>query len=72
MKFKIEEYNDEVLFLQRKEIGTSMHLTELILEDCNAKEKNLYYNGEIFQSDYYFYLTLLHKFSCVYFSFINS
>jgi len=85
LKFKIEEYNDEVLFLQKKEIGTSMHLTELILEDCNAKGKdltckiekekiieNLYYNGEIFQLDYYFYLTLLHKFSCVYFSFINS
>ena len=78
LKFNIEEYNDEVLFLQRKKTGTNMHSTELILEDCYIKlmnlvckiekEKiieNLYYNGEIFQLNYYFYKTLLHKFSCV-------
>ena len=78
LKFKIEEYNNEVLFLQRKENSEDMYLTELILDNCNSKGKelicqiekekiieNLHYNGEIFLLDFYHLTTLLKKFSCV-------
>ena len=77
LKFKIEEYNNEVLFLQRKDKGIDTDLTELILDDCNAEGKdlickiekeriieNLNYNGEIFEL-YYCYLTGISKFSSV-------
>ena len=77
LKFKIEEYNNEILFLQRKKLGGE-YLTELNLDDCNKKGKdltckiekekiieNLYYNGEIFQLDYYCSYTMLYKLSGV-------
>jgi succinate dehydrogenase / fumarate reductase iron-sulfur subunit len=41
MKFKIEEYNNEVLFLQRREKSEDMYLTELLLDNCNVKGKEL-------------------------------
>ena len=60
LKFKIEEYSNEVLFLKRKNEGTDMYLTELIMDDCTVERKDLinklekekiieslYYNGEI-------------------------
>ena len=78
LKFKIEEYNNEVLFLQKKEKNEDMYLTELILEECNVEGKDLtckiekeklieslYYNGEIFELYFYFSSEGLYKFSCV-------
>ena len=79
LKFKIEDYNNEALFLQRKQPGMDMYLTELILDDCNVEEndlicklekekiiESLYYNGEVFELNYYCSLTLLNKFSSVF------
>ena len=37
LKFKIEEYNNEVLFLREKKRREDMYFTELILEDCNIE-----------------------------------
>ena len=80
LKFKIEEYNNEVLFLQRKKNREEIYLNELILEDCFTVGKelickiekgkiieSLYYNGEIFELDYYYSLRewKLYKFSGV-------
>ena len=76
-KFKIEEYNNEVLFFQRKKMSSDTLLTELILEDCNAEEKeltckiekeklieSLFYNGEKFDLAFFSFNTQ-YKFLCV-------
>ena len=78
LKFKIEGYNKDVLFLQRKENKEDKYLTDLVLDNCTVEGKDLtckiekdkiieslYYNGEIFEVDYFFYISLLFKFSCV-------
>ena len=79
LKFKIEEYNNEVLFLREKKRREDMYFTELILEDCNIegrnlickieKEKiieNLNCENEIFELYFYSSLKGLYKFSCVF------
>ena len=79
LKFKIEEYNNEPLFLKRKNESEDNYLTEWILEDYNVEGKdltckiekdkiieNLYYNVEIFELYYYFsWERELNKFSGV-------
>ena len=78
LKFKIEEYNNEVLFLQRKN-EEKIYPTELILDNCSTegkdltckieKEKiieNLYDKSEIFVLESYFSPNGLYKFSCVF------
>ena len=77
-KFKFQEYNNEVLFLERKNMVGNINRTEFIFEDCNIKgndltcklekEKiieNLYYNGEIFELYYYSSSNGLYKFPYV-------
>jgi len=76
-KFKIEEYNNEILFFQRKKMSSDMYLTDLILEDCNAEKKeltckiekeklieSLFYNGEIFELGFLSF-NIQYKFLCV-------
>ena len=78
LKFKIEEYSNEVLFLKRKNEGTDMYLTELIMDDCTVERKDLicklekekiieslYYNGEMFELYYYSSSEKIYKFSNV-------
>ena len=78
LNFTIKEYNNELLFLKRKEEKKDKYLSGLILEDCNIegkdltckieKEKiieNLYYNGEIFELDFYSAIVGPLKFQCV-------
>ena len=75
-KFKIEEYNNEVLFLERKNMGGNIYRTEFVFENCTIEEndliskiekekiiENLYYNGEIFELYYYSSPNGLYKFS---------
>ena len=73
LKFKIEEYNNEVLTLQKKEMDRDINFIDFILEDCNIEGKyltckiekdkiieNLYYNGETFILFFYLPSSLLH------------
>ena len=79
LKFKIEEYNNDTSFLQRKNFEKEeTYSTELTLEECNVIGKNLtckiekeklieylHYNGQIFRLDYYYPPEIIKTLPCV-------
>ena len=78
LKFKFEEYNNDVLYLQRKVFKYDPYLSEFIFDNCTINGKDLtciiekekiieylQYNGEIFELNFYFYLVGPYKLSNV-------